>query len=71
MTRHTPLKLCDRLYIGGDFVRPSAIATVAVPLASKPNGTMGGVKRSGIGRELGLEGLCAYTSETCLTLEAG
>jgi aldehyde dehydrogenase (NAD+) len=52
-------------------IRTGGIQVNCVPFDMTPYASMGGVKRSGLGRELGLEGLYAYTSAKCITLEAG
>jgi acyl-CoA reductase-like NAD-dependent aldehyde dehydrogenase len=52
-------------------IRTGGIQVNCIPFDMTPYASMGGVRRSGLGRELGLEGLYAYTSEKCITLEAG
>jgi aldehyde dehydrogenase (NAD+) len=52
-------------------IQTGAVHVNCMPAGSNLNASMGGVKRSGIGRELGIEGLYAYTQSKTLTLEAG
>jgi aldehyde dehydrogenase (NAD+) len=52
-------------------IQTGAVYVNCMPAGPNLNASMGGVKRSGIGRELGLEGLYAYTQSKTLTFEAG
>lgn len=52
-------------------IQTGAVYVNCMPAGSNLNASMGGVKRSGIGRELGIEGLYVYTQSKTLTLEAG
>ncbi|MDB5428909.1 MAG: aldehyde dehydrogenase [Caulobacter sp.] len=60
-----------RAYEMARQVRTGGIQVNCVPLDMSAFSSMGGVKRSGIGRELGLDGLYAYTSQKSITMEAG
>jgi aldehyde dehydrogenase (NAD+) len=60
-----------RAYEMARQIQTGAVYVNCMPAGPNLDASMGGVKRSGIGRELGIEGLYAYTSAKTLTFEAG